>query len=117
MGKTLKAKKVYGNIKIMGALWEYRLYDEKSFIKKHPDCEDSGALVLLSQRQLHFTEEQLDMGTIRHEVRHAFTHELCIGSANLELLQFEEIQCTLDQNRWDEMQEVSTTIYENLTAT
>lgn len=101
-------------IKIMGTEWQYFLYREEEFNKTHDDCEDSGAITLPGLKQMCFIEEYINIGTIRHEVRHAFTSELCLDSANLDLEQFEEIQCTLDECKWNEMNEVSTTIYENL---
>ena len=101
-------------IKIMGMEWGYKLFTQKDFLKEHSDCENSGALTLLHLRQMHFIDKDIDIGTVRHEVRHAFISELGLESATLNTEQFEEIQCTLDQNRWDEMGEVSMKIYENL---
>ena len=99
----------------MGASWEYFLYSELDFIKKHPDCAESGAITVPADKTLFFIKNQIDIGTVRHEVRHAFISELCLDSASLELGQFEEVQCTLDQTRWDEMHEVSAKIYKDLT--
>ena len=101
-------------IKIMGMEWQYKLFTLKDFLKNHPDCKGSGALTLPYLRQMHFVDVEMDMGTVRHEVRHAFISELGLESAILNIEQFEEIQCTLDQNRWEEMDEVSMRIYENL---
>ena len=101
-------------IGIMGKTWIYKLYTQKQFIKEHPDCEDSGALTLPYYREMHFISEEINIGMVRHEVRHAFISELGLESATLTLNQYEEIQCTLDQNRWEEMDEVSKAIYENL---
>jgi len=101
-------------VKIMGMEWKYKLLNLEEFLKEHPDCEESGALTLPNLRQMHFLDEDIDIGTVRHEVRHAFISELGLESATLNTDQFEEIQCTLDQNRWEEMDEVSMRIYENL---
>ena len=101
-------------IKIMGMTWQYELYTQEDFLLRHPDCEESGALTLPSLREMHFVDDEINIGTVRHEVRHAFISELGLESAILNTDQFEEIQCTLDQNRWEEMDEVSMRIYENL---
>lgn len=102
----------------MGATWKYVLHNsEKEFVEAHPDCPNAGALVDIKLRELHFMKSQLDIGTIRHEVRHAFISELCLCGVDLDIYQFEEIQCILDQNRWDQMDEVSKIIYENLILT
>ncbi len=102
------------NILIKGTVWTYRLYTEKGFIKKHPDSTDSAALALCATKELHFTRNQRDIGTVRHEVRHAFIAELCLECADLSLHQFEEINCTFDQHHWDDMDKVSKKIFENL---
>ena len=101
-------------ITIMGRKWEYKLLTVIEFLKEHPDCHDSAALTLPGYKQILFNVEYFDIGLVRHEVRHAFIAELCLNSADLDVKQFEEIQCTLDQERWDELNEVSTEIYENL---
>jgi hypothetical protein len=101
-------------VSVMGAAWTYKLYDEKRFLEIHPDCEDTGAITLPDSKEMHFILGLIDIGTVRHEVRHAFIAELCLDSTELTVDQFEEINCTLDQNRWEEMNEVSLRIYENL---
>jgi len=90
-------------IKIMGACWVYKLLSEMEFLAEHPDCEDSDALTLPGKREIHFKIGEVSAGTIRHELRHAYTAELCLDSADITAAQMEEIQCTLDQNRWEEM--------------
>lgn len=98
----------------MGSSWLYILYSENEFYLKHPDCPDTAALIIPYKRQIHFIKDHTNIGIIRHEVRHAFISELCLDAADLTIDQFEEIQCTLDQNKWEEMNEVSTVIYKNL---
>lgn len=105
---------VKGIVSIMGTNWEYRLYNEEDFLKVNPDCADDGAVILLRKREIHFTEEQRDIGTIRHEVRHAFIDGLYLDNARLTNKQYEEMHCSLDQYKWDEMASVSEAIYEAL---
>lgn len=102
------------SLKIMGVRWTAKVFSAEKFYNIHPECEDSLALTLPCKKELHFIDEYIDLGIVRHEVRHAFISELCLCSTDLENYQFEEIQCTLDQNRWDEMNEASIRIYEGL---
>jgi len=101
-------------IKILGTEWSYYTLKEVKFEEIHADCPDSGALTLPVSKEMCFMAECLEIGAVRHEVRHAFIAELCLESAELTIDQFEEVQCTLDENKWEQMDEASKEIYENL---
>lgn len=99
---------------IMGAKWSATIMSRSQFDKLNPDCIDTEAVCICKKRQIHFVDNELTKGIIRHEIRHAFTHELCIYSAELTAHQMEEVQCELDELRWDEMNHVSTELFKNL---
>ena len=105
------------SLNIMGRNWTAKLLDCESFIEENPDCEDSAAVVIPAKKEIHFNADDIDLGVIRHEVRHVFLDSLCLSDADLDMDQFEEINCVLDQERWDEMDEVSAKIYENFILT
>ena len=99
-------------IVIMGQKWIYRLMSDERYILVHSD--DSEAITVSEKREIHFRMSFIDLSVVRHEVRHAFTNELCLESANLTALQMEEIQCTLDQTRWEALDIVAKKIFKNL---
>lgn len=99
-------------IKIMGAWWTIKVFDDEKFCRLHPDNTDCGALTLPDDREIHFFVEEIALGVVRHEVRHAFLSELCLTDARgLSLEDFEEINCVLDQLRWDDMDQTSRKIF------
>ncbi len=101
-------------IKIMGATWVYNLYSRDGFLKLHPDCANDAALILPKTRQIHFCQGEATLEIVRHEVRHAFIAELCLDSTDLTIDQFEEIQCTLDERRWDDLNNTSQEIFKKI---
>jgi len=103
-----------GRVKILGFHWTYKMMTLAEFLQLHPECEDSGALCLIKKRQIHFIDEELSLGIVRHEVRHAFLSCLCLESTKISIEDFEEINCTLDETRWDQMDETSKKIYKRL---
>lgn len=97
----------------MGIEWLFTRMIDEEFELLHYDCEGSAALTIIGDREVHFSEE-FNMNIIRHEVRHAFLSELCISDANLNVDQFEEVNCSLDQNRWDDMDKLSRRVFKEL---
>lgn len=97
---------------VFGRKWKAKLYTNKYYTRLHGD--DSHAITVTEQREMHFNRDSFKLKYIRHEVRHAFTNEIPIESAGLDAKQMEEIQCSLDENRWDEMNKVSKEIYKGL---
>jgi len=100
------------SITIMGQKWKYRLMADDKYMAEHGD--DSEAITVSAKRLMDFRESAIKMGVVRHEVRHAFTNELCLDSADLTASQMEEIQCTLDQTRWESLDRAAKRIFKNL---
>jgi len=99
-------------VDIMGTVWHARLMDRKSFVEAHGrDYERTEAVCVGSDRTMDFVVDYIDIGVARHEVRHAFTFECCITSSKLNALQMEELQCELDESRWDDMNSRSKQIW------
>lgn len=96
-------------INIMGMTWTVIL-----FAAFEPEDSGAAAMTLPNKREFHFKLDDIRLGAIRHEVRHAFTNELCLTSADLSCEQMEEIQCSLDENRHKQMDELSLKIYKKL---
>lgn len=101
-------------VKIMGAAWTVRLLSEVEFLELNNACENTAAITLPAKKEIHFQYSDLRLSTVRHEVRHAFTSELCIESADLSADQMEEVQCTLDENRFEDMDQTARNIYKKI---
>jgi len=95
-------------VAIKGARWVVRRFTQKTFRKRHGDLY---AVTDPTLRKIAFQDGHLDLPIVRHEVRHAFTSELCLNDDTLTTTELEEVQCTLDERHWDDMDKVSREIF------
>jgi len=100
------------SVKVMGKSWNIQVLKTPTWQIKFDDS--SAALCDESSRTLFFHTDHISLGTIRHEVRHAFISECCVRSAQLSGPQKEEINADLDAERWNEMDRVSKSIFKNI---
>jgi hypothetical protein len=83
------------------------------FDKEHPDSADAEAIT--SKPNIDFIKGKVSLGTVRHEVRHAYVAECHLESTELSAENMEEVNATLDEYKWDKMNKTSQTIFTNLT--
>lgn len=98
----------------MGDSWACEISSIEKMYEKYPEYDDSWAFCMASSRLIYFCYEHFNIGIIRHEVRHAFIAGLCLDDADISVSQFEEINCVLDENRWQQMDNVSREIFRKL---
>jgi hypothetical protein len=90
---------------IRGELWAV-------FKRSKEEFPDSIAFTNEKAREIHFSDEEICLETVRHEVFHAFVSTLCLTSAELSQVQFEEIVAELVATQWIAMDDASKLIYE-----
>ncbi len=98
--------------RVMDTPWLFRVVTTDEFLGLFPDDGDASAVTMADTQEVFFIAEDFNLGLVRHEVRHTFLAELCIDDANLTIEQFEEINCTLDEKRWDDMGKLSLKVFE-----
>jgi len=103
------------SIKICGEAWVYNLMTEEKFLIKHRDVEgieNKPAITDPDKKTMDFKE--VCIGIVRHEVRHAYTAEKGLDAADLSGDQMEEIQCQLDEEKYDKMKRTVEIMFKNL---
>ena len=80
-------------INVKGREWEARLLTRRKYEKLHG--ADSGAITIMSTKQIDFNKSDLNPEDVRHEVFHAYVKESNTESANLTADQMEELCCSL----------------------
>ena len=81
-------------VSIKGRPWKVRFLSNSQYNKKDYG-EDSCALTSCSTREIIFNISKITMGTIRHELLHAFVNECNIESSGLDAIQKEELCCSI----------------------
>lgn len=81
-------------ILVKGFSWEIKLFLPSDFIEEVGE-EDCAGITYKGDRQILFRADHLDVGTIRHEILHAYFAECNIESATLDQLATEEIACSI----------------------
>jgi len=97
------------SLSVKGAKWKAILYSQKTFLCKHG--ANLYAVTIPTSREIHFQQGHFTLAIVRHEVRHAFTSELCLNDDTITVEELEEIQCCLDERHWDDMDKVSREIF------
>jgi len=102
-------------IEIMGSKWTYRVMSFEEFEKIYKgDYTKASGITDPEKRIIDFNENEIRMGVVRHEVRHAFTAECCLHSMALSSHQMEEHQAALDENRWPDLDKTCRKIYSKI---
>jgi hypothetical protein len=80
-------------IQIQGVTWKCIVFENEEFVKRLG--EGIVGLCDHARKQIFFTEDDLDLETVVHEMVHAYYSQLCTSSANLTHDQIEEIFCEM----------------------
>lgn len=79
---------------IKGSKWTFKLVNDKLYDKTHLNIdgdEDSSAITLPVQREVHFRKSDITLSIIRHELLHVLVNSSLIGSSALSCHQMEEL--------------------------
>lgn len=75
-------------VKVLNKKWKIIVRSDKVHNEQHPN---SHAVAVLEDRRIFVRRSSLDVETIRHEIVHAYTHELSLVEIGLDTEeQFEE---------------------------
>lgn len=74
---------------IRGDEWIISLSPKEKFTKEHSDR--IAAVTLINEKEIAFSTETINLVVVLHELFHAYASYLCMESANLDVLQAEEI--------------------------
>lgn len=87
--------------KILGKPWVLQVLSERTYAKNNGT--DSVALTHMSKRKIDLSPHGCDLESIIHELVHAYLHELCTSSADLDNDNLEEIFAELLAKRGKEL--------------
>lgn len=102
-------------VDILGRPWKITSLSQEAFIKRFKD-EYAGITVPLT-REVIINQEDCTLGTVVHEMTHAYIASLCTHSANLTGDQQEEVYCELMALHGTSILSVSKKIYKLLRET
>ncbi len=106
--------------KVMDDTWEAYLVTEDELkeldAKYHTDPDFDGddnvpALVLTEKKSLFITEGHVNKNIINHELFHIFNEYFYIGSADLDVDQYEEVVASFLENSLDKYLKVRNKLY------
>ena len=100
------------DLKILDKDWQVFLHSEDSFVERFGDHD--AALTLPQEFEVHFCTEHLNLNTVRHELFHCYMSCLCVGSAQLEAHQLEEIAAELFAEHGDKILKMAKALHKEL---
>lgn len=100
------------SFKLLDKDWKVRLLKRKKYTKKNG--KDSLAITYMYKRRIDIQIGGLDVETIIHELVHAYMHELCLGSTDINVSDLEEVYCELMSKRGLELLTLADELYEKL---
>lgn len=99
-------------ITICGERWKYRILPKPKFKQLHGDNSD--AVTETKQKRMDFKPEGVCIGTVRHELFHAYASYLFLNSSNIDKDDYEEIVAEMLEYYWDRMHKQGMQMFENL---
>ena len=93
--------------------WVFKLLNSSSYLKKHGD--DSDAITMPTEKEVHFDKASLTIGVILHELMHVYVDESNTESARLTPDQVEELACTIVQEHYIDIIKYAHTIMDKFT--
>lgn len=101
-------------ISIKGLKWSYLLLTKEQFQERHKENKDDHAICHKDDFYMDFRKDSFTLPTVIHEVTHAFVGSCCIGSADLDDSDMEEILCEINAYHIEDILKVSKKIYKDL---
>lgn len=97
---------------LLGRKWTLKLLDKHKYFRRNGG---KSLATTWSDRQIHLSPRGLDIETIRHELVHAYQHEMCAGSLNeMSKADIEEWIAELVGRRGPELLAIADEIYAKL---
>lgn len=98
---------------VLGKTWTMHSRSRKDY--KRQNGNDSVAITNMNKRRIDISPDGIDKETIIHELLHAYMAELCIGSADLDNDNLEEIFAELLSKRGHELLKLASSLKKQLT--
>lgn len=98
--------------KVLRQPWTLRLLDNAAYKKKNG--RDSVAITKMHKRRIDLSPRGFDLETIVHELLHAYSHELCVSSMDVEKENLEEFYAELMAKRGYELLDLANGLYKKI---
>lgn len=89
--------------------WKIVLFDLDSYHTEHG--EDSRAITLIEDHEVHFNVDYLTLPVIRHELTHVFIESYSHYNVEYTNDQLEEVLCSINEYYYDALGKLSKKIY------
>ncbi len=99
-------------VDILGRSWKISTLEPETFIKRFE--QEYAGITLPTTREIFINTDELNLGTVIHEVTHAFLASLCLQSADLTVDQHEEVYCEVMAIHGANLGRMARKIYEAL---
>jgi hypothetical protein len=97
---------------VLGQRWSCTLLSNEQYEAKHG--RKCVAVTLMAERQIEFRADAFTLGTVRHELMHAYFASMPITSAGLGPEQIEEVAAEIVDTHWDTLSATAKQIYKAL---